>query len=193
LSQNANRWRVRWALLILASFLGGLVMAHLLAGDEAIAPLNDKRQKAQATGEKPGPVRITESTEVEYRVSYDKCRHLETDVAPIPTRVMVGLTIEDFARLFPEWQIESFTAQRVVLKRRIESLCPDDGANRFVTVRNGMVVVFYGTGRRPDSPLMLETAIDVKKLRPQDRQRLEAGVVVSSDQEVFDWLEGIAE
>ncbi len=192
MSQDTNRWRVRWALLILVSFLGGFVIAHLLGGDEAVAPASNG-QKAQATAERAGPVRMTESTEVEYKVTYGKCGHLETDVAPVPTRVMVGLTLEDFARLFPDWQVESFTAQRVVLKRRIESLCPDDGANRFITIRNGMVVVFYGTGKKPDAPLMLETAVDARELSAQDRERLEAGVVVSSDQEVFDWLEGITE
>jgi len=192
LSQDRNRWRVRWALFILSSFLGGFVMTHLLAGDAAIFPASNG-QRPQATVEKAGPVRMTEGTEVEYRVTYGKCGHLETDVAPVPTRVMVGLTLEDFTRLFPDWQVESFTAQRVVLKRRVESLCPNDGANRLITIRNGRVVVFYGTGKKPDSPLMLETAVDARKLSPQDRERLEAGVVVSSDQEVLDWLEGIAE
>ncbi|MDP2857764.1 MAG: hypothetical protein Q8P50_07280 [Bacillota bacterium] len=193
MSQSTNRWRMRWALLILASFLGGFVVAHLLAGDEAVVPAGDRGQKAQTTGSQTGPTRITENTEIEYQVFYDKCGHLETDIAPIPTRVMVGLNLEDFGRLFPDWQVESFTPRRVVLKRRVQSMCPDDGANRLITVKDRMVVVFYGSGKKPGSPLMLETAVEAKKLRAQDRQRLEAGVVVSSDQEVFDWLEGIAE
>jgi hypothetical protein len=165
----------------------------MLGGDAVVFPTGDRGRKVETTRFEPGPTRIGESTEIEYRVFYEKCGHLETDTAPVPTRVMVGLDLENFSRLFPEWKVESFTRERVVLKRVVSSMCADDGANRLITVRDGKVVVFYGTGKKEGSPLMLETAIEVKRLRPQDRQRLEAGVVVSSDQEVFDWLEGIAE
>jgi hypothetical protein len=193
MAQNRPKSSSAWTWIMLALFVGTFLCIYMWPA-RAPAPVGtDRRTGAVPQSKIGGPVRVSEKTEVTYQVFYERCGHKDVNVLRTPPEVMIGLSLEEFGRLFPEWHVQEFTALRLSLQKTLPTMCADDVSRRFITARDGKVIVFYGSGARPSPPVMYETTIEVTRLAKADREKLAKGIVVTSDQEVFDWLEGILE
>lgn len=194
-----NRQKAGYVVLALLFFLLGMGLASLLPGETTgifRTPLLPDAPRLTGKNSVPTamtPVRVSTQTEVVYHIQYEKCRHSETRVLPEPPLPMVGLQMEDIRLVYPKWQVREFTAKRLVLVTSLPEMCPDDIRFRTITLRDNKVVVLHGSGLHADSPVMARTSIDADRLSKADYERLTRGIVVTSDQEVEDWLEGILE
>lgn len=163
-------------------------------------------QAADGPGRKPVaaanvPVeRITAETKFVYVTQYSSTGRIEEQSAAAP-ETMIDLTREALAMHYPQWEIETFSAEQVVFRRTDHGVDPlvraeEEERYRTLAVRNGYIVVLAG---RPhpeagltlaDLPLLQETGLDASRLRAEDAERLEKGVVVEGDSEVARNLEG---
>lgn len=146
------------------------------------------------------PDRITAETRFVYRTHYPSTGRVEEQVSA-PPETMLDLTREALAVQYPQWDIEAFSAEEVVFHRVDNGVDPvvrsdEEQQYRTLTVRDGLIVVLAG---RPhpeagltlaDLPLLETTGIDASRLRADDAERLERGVVVEGDGEVARNLEG---
>lgn len=132
--------------------------------------------------------RIEAATKVVTRTTYSEgdCSQTieETTAAPAD---WVGMTRQDLERRYPDAAVTEFSAGRVVLARH-ERGCPYRG--RTILLRMGRVAVYYGT-LNDLGPLARETDITQDDLTSGDRQRLEQGIVVQTDEDVDALLEGL--
>lgn len=144
--------------------------------------------------------RITADTRFVYVTQYTSTGRVEEQSAA-PPESMIDLTREALAMLYPQWEIETFSAEQVVFRRVDHGVDPlvraeEEERYRTLAVRDGYIVVLAG---RPhpeagltlaDLPLLQETGLDASRLRAEDAERLEKGVVVEGDDEVARNLEG---
>lgn len=126
-----------------------------------------------------------------FETDYSGCgRHLTRAEAAGADRA--GLDREGLARRFPGWEVVSFTPGRVVLRRSEAGPCPPDLRYRTIALRGGRVVIMAGRPEAP-GPVLTVTDITVDRLLPADRQKLERGFMVDSEEEAWRFLEGLEE
>jgi len=137
--------------------------------------------------------RVSQHTEVLYHIYYEACGHETVEVLDQPAGAMVGLDLERLRLLYPDWQVCEFSSARLSLRQVVPAMCADDSRYRLITIRDGAVIVLHGSGLHDDSPVLAMTAIREEHLTEQELELLKKGIVVNSDQEAMDWLEGVLE
>lgn len=195
---------------LMIAFLGGLVLGAFAerAWVPYVAPL------LQASGAQPGggggsvtgpgagggaggrglpaasapEAQVGPETEVVTRTRYSEgdCAQTLEQTTKAPAD-WVGMTRSDLAARYPDAAVTEFSAERVVIERQAVG-CPYRG--RTILLRMGRVGVYYGT-LNDLGPLQRETDITEDQLTSADRERLQTGIVVESDEEVDALLEGL--
>lgn len=94
-------------------------------------------------------------------------------VAPLSA---LGLDLDQFHSLYPEWQVVRFSPEEVEVRAEVEADPKVLTNSLFLGVHEGMVAVFFGAPGGKIRFLKEVTAISVQALLPEDRRRLEAGV-----------------
>ncbi len=134
---------------------------------------------------------LAEGAQVVYRTTYLICGSVVETTQPAWPE-LIGQPAEVVLDRHPGWRLVSFQPGRVELAREVEAMCPDMVANRFITTADGRVIVYYGKDRQ--HLLLKEIApVSVQDLLPEDLARLEKGVVLSGDEEVSRFLEGLTD
>lgn len=119
-----------------------------------------------------------------FRVRYRGCGHVVTErVEPGP--IAPGEYPDAVTTLLPNGGIE--------VLREVDGVCPEDSPYRFVTIRDGQVVVFMGRKAWEHGPRTVRSDIPVARLSKVDVLRLERGEVVLGDEGVARLLEGLVE
>lgn len=129
------------------------------------------------------PSVLSSATEVFFRVDSPSGR---TDMTGETAKAMgfSGRPIRDLTAAFPGWKPMEVTEKEVVL-------IPRKGASPiYVGLKGGFVTIFFGL---PAKGLVTEvTGIPASSLMTQDRTRLTKGIGVSSLEEAWRLLEGLA-
>ncbi|MBX6377519.1 MAG: hypothetical protein IRY95_03140 [Clostridia bacterium] len=185
-------WRRRWP------WWGAAATALVAAGVAALyaGGLPVRRPAPTPVGKPPaGPVAgpmepvLQEGAEVVRQILYTACGQKVTEREPVPPS-LVGLSRREVMRRLTSGNVVDFAPDRVTIATREEGPCPDTVLYRTLTVLDGYVVVY--AGRAPDlGPLVARTRVRVDRLLPRDRERLEKGIVVQGDAEVWRLLEGL--
>lgn len=177
----------RWALVLMIVFLLGAAAGGFAERSGLPIAPSAHAPPARPAAQAPVP-RVEAGTSIVTRTTYTEgdCSQTleETTTAPAD---WVGMTRRDLEQRYPDAAITEFSASRVVIARR-ERGCPYRG--RTILLRMGRVAVYYGT-LNDLGPLARETDITQDDLTSGDRQRLEAGIVVQTDEEVDALLEGL--
>lgn len=179
---SISRWR--WLLLGLGVlvFLAGWSLA-LVRGPRPPAPRRALPGRAALVQEKAGSA-IRAGATVLYRKVFFPSGRTEESEEPAPA-ALVGMRQQDLALYYPQWQVESFSPDRVVLRQNL----PEPW--RHVRLEGGEVVVYYGrTGHL--GPMLARTGIAADRLPPVDRHRLERGIDLEGDEAVRAFLESDA-
>jgi len=139
------------------------------------------------------PVRAAVETllgeaQVTWRVEYEGCGASEEFTTT--STGMAGWTRDRLAAwLAPGWQLASFSPDAVLFVRSVAGVCPEMRVYRTLRLHEGGVGIFLG--RPPHLLLDRIAAVDPAALRPEDRLRLEKGIVVEGDEAVLRLLEGL--
>jgi hypothetical protein len=134
---------------------------------------------------------VAEGATVLYRTVHLVCGCREEREVPVWPE-LVGCTQEEVMKHLAGWTLVSFSPTRIEVERQVEDMCPDMVRYRFLTIADGRVAVYYGRSR--EHLLLKEvTAVDARQLLPEDRERLEQGLVLEGDSEVQRFLEGLGD
>lgn len=190
-SRRAWRLWLRWmGLGALAGLTAGVAVAALGPGGLEWPFGRGSAPDGATPGQSVVGAAILPTTEMVFRWVGPECDEAITEQRPAG-RDAVGATEPDLAILYPEWTVEGFGPERVVLARAYEPLCAELERYRLVTLKDDHIAVYYG--RRPPLVKLKEvTRVPASSLRQADLERLVQGVVVEGDAGVVEFLEGLS-
>ncbi len=128
--------------------------------------------------------KITPSTKLVYEYYYEADDQLVIEEEE-PPYFLLNMTRDDLQSKFPEWQIQSFSSQEVVVRTYVRGQSP----NRYrIGIHNGYVAVFY---EDPVEGIYLKdiTETPVASLTQEEQEELTGGVAVLGDDELLRLLE----
>lgn len=133
--------------------------------------------------------RVGENTMFEQTIYYRDCKESEVMREKASTKV-VGMTRDEVAKLYHEWQIISFDKDLVALQLSVDGVCKEHKKDQFVGMRDGVVGIYYG---KPNENAVLKEAleIDAATLIEQVQDALKNGIPFQSEEEKLRILEGI--
>lgn len=118
------------------------------------------------------------------KIYYKSCDHLIRKVEDIDED-LVNKTEEDIKLKYPEWEIESFSSNQVILYKTSNENC---GEHYFVQEHNGVIGIYitdvYGV-----KTLKEDTEIATQYLPEEDIKKLEAGVEIIGKTKLIEFLE----
>lgn len=129
--------------------------------------------------------RITINTRVTFKRNYLKCNHQLTEEVNAP-QDLINLTEEELKKLYPNWKVESFGSERVVLSTDVDEQCPN---HYIVKEYDGKVGLFYQIPVNGKDFIRDIGNINIEQLRQDDREKLKKGIAVDSDEELAQLLE----
>ncbi|MBR3382288.1 MAG: hypothetical protein IKG85_04540 [Clostridia bacterium] len=126
---------------------------------------------------------ISPNAEVVRRTFCKKCGHIYEYAS---AEGVVGLTEDELKARFPEWEIEEFTREYVLMTRSIDGFCPE----HHVIFLEGDKLVVYSI---VEPELKLEKLLDFDsspyELGPAEKLLLKKGVAFSSLKELDDYTD----
>ena len=131
----------------------------------------------------PVEARVTESTRMvfEYQSGGATVKRREEE----PAFFLLGMSREELAAAYPDWELVEFSAGRAVLRRRMATA---EERDYVVGLYEGRIAVFYQEARQGSSLYQL-TNIPAAALSPEEQQRLMAGIAVRGEQALDQVLE----
>lgn len=128
--------------------------------------------------------KISPNAVIVKKTYYKACDHLIRKVEDIDEN-LVNKTEEDIKLKYPEWEIESFTSNQVILYKTSNENC---GEHYFVQEHNGVIGIYitdvYGV-----KTLKEDTEIATQYLPEEDIKKLEAGVEIIGKTKLIEFLE----
>lgn len=133
--------------------------------------------------------RVASDTIFEQTIHYIDCNEDET-IRGKAAEDVIGMTRDEVAALYREWQIESFGRDKVVLKLAVEGVCKQHRQEQFLGIRDNKVAIYYG--KPTEKPILKEViAIKVDSLVGQVREELQKGIPFHSEEERLRIMEGL--
>ncbi len=128
--------------------------------------------------------KVTKDTTMIYVRNYLQCGH-KTSENQTATEEIVNLTEEELEMVYPQWEIQSFNSNQVVLTADIDEKCLH---HYIVREYDGKIGVYYQSGII-ENPLKQVVDINVSQLREEDRIKLKQGILVDSDKALAQLIE----
>lgn len=102
---------------------------------------------------------------------YKECNHIIKEYAQIPED-FVNLTQEELSKEYPDWTIEKFTPQEVVLIKEEQGNC---GEHYILREKDGLIAVYKQTPNGEET-LIEMTGISTNYLTKNDKAKIEQGI-----------------
>lgn len=115
---------------------------------------------------------------------YQECGHTIKEYAEIPED-FVNLTEEQLQKEYPEWKIESFGRQEIILIKEEEGVCNE---HYLLKERDGVIVV-YKLNKKGEKTLIEITGISTQYLTENDKMKIKDGIKVYGKEELNSTLE----
>ncbi|HIW48104.1 MAG TPA: BofC C-terminal domain-containing protein [Firmicutes bacterium] len=180
-----------WAVWMITAGVLGLTGGYLW-GSRQGSQLS--QQLSSASEEQPQPeeaapavqseIAITPSTKMVYEYYYPEDGVTER-AEEAPAYFLVGLTREDMQLLYPHWELSTFSANEVVLRRTVAGPSHE---RYIVGIKDGYVAVFYADEQNGVS-LKEQTRVPVSSLDPAEQQRLREGIEVVGQEALHEILQ----
>lgn len=127
--------------------------------------------------------KISPNCEMIKKIYYKECKHTTTSYNNIEER-LVNMTKEDLSKEFPDWQIEEFSENRIVLYQEQEGECNE---HYIVRDRDGQVVIYQKTENGEKE--IEVTDISTEYLPETDKMQMENGIEVNGKQQLNQLIE----
>ncbi|MBQ1249321.1 MAG: BofC C-terminal domain-containing protein [Selenomonadales bacterium] len=133
--------------------------------------------------------RVGENTMFEQTIYYRDCKESEV-VREKASAKVVGMTRDEVAELYREWQITSFDKDVVALQIAVDDVCKEHKKEQFVGMRDGIVGIYYGKPNE-DAILKENLTLDTTMLIEEAQEALKVGIPFRSEEEKLRILEGL--
>lgn len=126
---------------------------------------------------------VKETASVEEKVSYnasfalkkyyDKCGHLKFNYAELPTEI-INLSKSELENMYPDWNIEKFSSNNIVLSKKIDDVCDD---HYVLKLEDENIDVFH-LANDEELEFFKSTGISTEYLTNEDIVNLQNGIYV---------------
>lgn len=148
---------------------------------------NIDQEKEQITNSSSDNL-ITASTKVIFKTYFMLCSHM-VDKEPENMKDIINLSETGLKNKFPEWTVNEFSTQQVILKREIQTYCP---RHYIIGSKDGYIAIYvYNSDGIKILHEMTENPISI--LTIDDQKNLEYGIVADSEEELQQKLEGLSD
>ena len=145
---------------------------------EEIKPYLEVKETV-AEDEKIGP-----NAKMIMKTLYEKCSHMKKEELEVP-KELVNLTRDEIKEKYPDWEIEDFSVDKVILKKNVDGYC---GEHYILKENNGYIVV-YTIDENNNEKKYLSTEIAVVYLPETDQVNLKKGIIVYSKKDLIELLQ----
>ncbi len=128
--------------------------------------------------------KTTPNTVLVLKKFYQDCGHTITNEAQIPEE-LVNLTTEEIQKQYPNWEVEEFSKEEVVLFKVLDSFC---GEHYLLTEEDGYINI-YIVDEEGNKSLKQEKVMSVEYLSETDKIMLKNGLMVYGTNELNKILE----
>ena len=128
--------------------------------------------------------KIEIDTKLILKKKYIDCKHTIAKEVELPGE-LINLTEEELKVRYPEWKIEEFDDDEVVLYKNVYGLCTE----HFVIESGEEFIEVYSLNEEYDKKLYEITNISIEYLAEEDLEKLEEGIYVYGTQELNAVLE----
>lgn len=128
--------------------------------------------------------KTTPNTILILRKEYTDCGHTINSKASIPEE-MVNLTEEEIIQKYPNWELEEFSKEQIVLSKTLDSFC---GEHYLLTEEDGYISI-YTVDEEENKALKEQTKISVEYLPETDRISLKNGLMIYGTENLNKLLE----
>jgi hypothetical protein len=154
---------------------------------DIIANADSNEEKVDAAASAPDN-KITASTKVVFKTYFTLCSHM-VDEDPKDIKDFINLTKEDLQVKYPDWSLNEFSTQQVILKREIQTYCP----RHYIISSNEGYIAIYVYNSEGVKTLYEMTDDPISVLTVEDQEKLKFGIVADSDEELQQRLEGLSD
>lgn len=127
--------------------------------------------------------KISPNCEMIKRIYYKKCEHTTNSYSNIEER-FINMTEDELAEELPDWQIEEFSENRIVLYQEQEGECNE---HYIVRDKDGQVVIYQKTENGEEE--IEVTDISTEYLTQTDKIQMEKGIEVNGKQALNQLIE----
>lgn len=131
---------------------------------------------------------INNETQLIYKTLYTQCEDIIEEKQK-PTSELIGLNKDGFKEYLTknqlDWEIESFSKEKVVLLKQVNKTCPN---HYLVSVNKGYIAI-YRYDEDSNKELIEQTDISINILPTIDQEKLQKGILVDTRKEVNELLE----
>lgn len=123
---------------------------------------------------------VSQDEKISYNASfalkkyYNKCGHFKFQYSELP-KEMINLTKSEIEKNYPEWEIEEFSSNNLVLSKKIDNICDEHYVLKIGDDNN---IAAYHIGESGDEELYKNTNISKDYLTSTDVGNLESGIYV---------------
>ncbi len=128
--------------------------------------------------------KIEVDTKLILKKNYIDCKHMISKEVELPGE-LINLTEEELKTNYPDWQVEEFDDDEVILSKKIYGLCSE----HFVVESGKEFIEVYALTEEYDKNLYEITNISIDYLAEEDLEKLEQGIYVYGLQELNSTLE----
>ena len=117
--------------------------------------------------------KVSPNAEFALKKYYNECGHFKFEYAKLPEE-LVNLTKEEIEDFYDDWEVEEFSANKIVLVKEISSLCDE---HFIIKLGEKYVQIFH---LEPDGNLVLYKTTDISRdyLPAEDISKLEQGMYI---------------
>jgi len=131
---------------------------------------------------------IKANTKIIFKTYFSLCSHM-VDENQDDTREFVNLSEEALKTKYPDWAINEFSTQQVILKREIQTYCP---RHYIIGVKDGYIAIYvYNNDGIKTLYQMTDNPTSI--LTREDQDKLQYGIVADNDEELQQKLEGLSD
>jgi len=128
--------------------------------------------------------KVSASTEMVYQYYYETEGQFIEESA-LPPYFLIGLTKEELVQKYSDWQIHSFTPERIVMSKSIRMEEPN---NYVLGVDHGYIAIFYNNSSG-ETQLKETTETPITSLPQGEQEKLQRGIEVFGEDQLIRILE----
>lgn len=128
--------------------------------------------------------KITPSTKMTYKYYYTEDQITQV-VEDVPAYFLLNLNRETLEETFPEWSIERFSSEEVILKKTIEG---KSRQHYIIKECDGHIAIYYNTQELKNT-LKEVTDIPMESLSEDERNNVLKGIPIDGEENLIKFLE----
>lgn len=129
----------------------------------------------------------TPNTQLIFKTYYNSCRHT-VEKAVQTTDDEINMNERQLKEKYSHWQLTGYSPPIIEFSRNIDSYCP----SHYIIGVDGGYITIYIYDENGQKTLQEKTDISTAPLTPEDQQALEGGIVVDTEEQKEQTLEGFS-